>query len=228
MNTKSRFPRWAFTLVEAMVVIGILCLLIALVIPMRARMERRSSRIGCINNQKQIILSFKQWALDNDDKFPMAVSVTNGGAMECAATGSVWETFLVMSNELNVPKVLICPEDPATSRLTASAWGPTSPPAIPFTNNDNVSYFIGVDALDTRPTMVLCGDGNLTLRGQPVKSGLLNLLTNSPVGWTKRLPNHGAGGNVGLADGSVSSYPEKAFRQLLQKTGATTNRLAVP
>jgi competence protein ComGC len=45
-------------------------------------------KISCANGLKQMGLAFAVWAGDNNDKFPMAVSVTNGGAMEMANQGN--------------------------------------------------------------------------------------------------------------------------------------------
>ena len=51
------------------------------------------------------------WESDNNDKYPMSISVTNGGAMEAVLNGNPMRVFQVMSNELSIPKILICPED---------------------------------------------------------------------------------------------------------------------
>jgi hypothetical protein len=49
---------------------------------------------------------------------------------------------------------------------------------VPLTNDTSVSYFIGVDADDRYPGMLLSGDRNLSLNGVPAKPGLHNLNTN--------------------------------------------------
>ena len=102
----------AFTFPEFLFVICILAVASAvLLVPALLKAKRRSSRIGCANNLKQVSLAFKQWSLDNTDRYPMQVSVTNGGTMELVEQGNVFPHFLVMSNELNTPKILLCPED---------------------------------------------------------------------------------------------------------------------
>ncbi len=86
---------------------------------------RRSSRLGCDNNLKQIGLAFRTWAIDNDDQFPFNVSTNTGGTMEHCAVGSDgFDTnaalhFQVMSNELSTPWILVCPKDKLTKRC---AW----------------------------------------------------------------------------------------------------------
>jgi len=170
-------------------------------------------------------LSFRQWALDNNDKYPTQVSVTNGGAMEWARQGIAWPVFQVMSNELNAPKILVCPQDSDTNRYVASNFGsPQSPGA--FTNNQSLSYFVGLDADETQAQMFLTGDSNLEISGRRVRSGLVSLRTNRPVAWSA--PRHEHQGNVGLSDGSVQGYDTARLRQALIKTGDSANRIVMP
>jgi prepilin-type processing-associated H-X9-DG protein len=186
-------------------------------------------RIDCVNNVKQLGLSFRIWAGDNSDKYPMQLSVTNGGTMEHLASGVAWPHFQVLSNELNTPKILVCPEDkPRVKVLEKLQTEPeeSRSRAISFQNNCPLSYFVGVDAEESKPTMLLTGDDNLAIGGKPVASGLLSLWTNSAVGWNK--PRHPNGGNTCFADGSVQQISSPQLREALVNTGVATNRLAMP
>jgi len=206
----------AMTMVEAVVVIALLALLVAMILPTLDH-TGRSPRIPCLNNLKEIGTAYRVWAQDNDDKYPMQVAVKNGGAMELVAAGNVAACFQVMSNQLSTPKILICPTD--TNRIAATNF------AIGF-NNDNISYFVGLDADQTNPRMFLSGDDNFAIGGAPVKSGLLQLWTNAPVTWTAA--RHKFAGNIGLADGSVYQVNAESLQQALQQSGVATNRLAIP
>jgi prepilin-type processing-associated H-X9-DG protein len=206
----------ALTLTEVLVVIFVIAVAVALLLPALAAAKRKSARIGCVSNLKQIGIAYRLWEGDHGDKYPMAVSVTNGGAMELVATGNVAACFRVMSNELNTPKILLCPED--TRRVLATNWSTL--------NNSNISYFVGLDAVESKPQMILGGDDNFAIGGVPVKSGVLQLLTNTPVAWTK--DRHPGWGNICLADGSVQQLTMDGLRQALQQTGVATNRLAIP
>jgi prepilin-type processing-associated H-X9-DG protein len=217
------------TVWETLVVVVVLAVLLACLLPALMPPKRRASRINCINNLKQLGLAFHQWAQDNNDEFPMQVSVTNGGTMELIESGKVFVHFRVLSNELNTPKILFCWEESNPKRRPASRFDSSSPPdagQTTFTNDNNVSYFVGVDANQAHPAMILSGDDNFTVAGDPPKPGLLQLWTNHPVAWTAK--RHVNKGNVGLADGSVRLSANGHLRQILSQSGAATNRLAMP
>jgi prepilin-type processing-associated H-X9-DG protein len=216
---KPRFsnkPTSALTRVEVIVVIAVLVVAVALILPALAMAKRKTSKISCANDLKQVGIAFRLWEGDNNNKYPMTVSVTNGGAMELIATGNVAACFRVMSNEVNTPKILLCPED--TRRIWATNWSTL--------NNSNISYFVGLEAVESKPQMILEGDDNFAIGGVPVKSGVLQLLTNTPIAWTKG--RHKLYGNIGFADGSVQQLTTDGLRQALQQTGVATNRLVIP
>jgi len=217
---KARWPdrMSGFNLLECMVVAVVLSVLMGIYLSQAMRPRRHGHGPNCTNNLKQIGLAFRQWALDNNDKNPQQVSVTNGGTMELVGGGNVFPHFLVMSNELNTPMVLACPED-RTRKMTRL-----------FTTNfsdANISYFVGIDAVDTMPQMFLAGDCNFKISGKSVPSGIVKLGTNSSVGWTKRR-HKGPEGSVALADGSVQRFSSAKLREALANTGDMTNRLTIP
>jgi prepilin-type N-terminal cleavage/methylation domain-containing protein len=220
-----------FTLIELLVVIFVIAVVAVLVLPVLARAQHQIRNPTCVANLKQIGLCFKVWAGDNGDKYPMQVSVTNRGALELALNGDVAGIFRAMSNELNTPKVLVCPQD--TERATATNF------TTDF-NNSKISYFVGVDAMNNHPQMFLSGDDNFSVAGVPVKSGLLQIATNSTVAWTsgRHVSDNSLFwtparnkfvGCIGFADGSVRWQVTGTNLQLaLYSTGVATNRLVIP
>jgi prepilin-type processing-associated H-X9-DG protein len=213
----------ALTKIEVVVIVAVLAILAALFLPALAAAKRKSSRINCMGNLKQVGVAFRMWEGDNGDKYPMAVSVTNGGAMELVATGNVVACFQAMSNELSTPKILHCPED--THRLWATNFSTLK--------NSNISYFISADAVETYPQMILDGDDNLLVDGKPVQPGILNLRTGTTIAWTK--DRHHGVGNIGMADGSVQQVTSEGFQQATKEAsnstlvpGSVTNRWLIP
>jgi prepilin-type processing-associated H-X9-DG protein len=211
----------ALTITEVLVVVVVLAVLAAMLLPAGngSRIQAKARRINCVNNLKEIGLAYKIWAGDHSGKFPMQVSITetNGGTMELTATGNAVAPFQIMSNELGTPLLLYCTADKDHSRATN------------FTtdfNNSKISYFVGLNADQDHPQTFLSGDDNFAIDGVPVKSGLLELLTNAPISWTAA--RHVNQGNIGLADGSVQQATSSYLRQSLQQTGLATNRLAIP
>ncbi|MGA2247849.1 MAG: type II secretion system protein [Verrucomicrobiota bacterium] len=213
----------ALTLFEVGVVIAILVVLPAVLLPTLAATKRKSSRVFCTNNLKQIGLAYRIWAGDNNDTYPMGVPVTNGGSMELVATGNVVQTFQVMSNELSTVRILICDGDSDhagdVNRTYATNFYALS--------NSNVSYFVGVGVIsDANPPMILSGDSDFESGGRPPKTGLLSLGTNDPVAWQPLW--HGRSGNLGFNDGSVQTVNASGLHRYLVNGGFATNRLAIP
>jgi hypothetical protein len=100
MILNQQVVRLGFTRLDLLILAALAAVAVVL-LPLLARSNRRppSARIACMNNLKQVGLAYRQWAIDNNDKYPMRVSVTNGGAMETSGGRDVYLNFLVMSNE---------------------------------------------------------------------------------------------------------------------------------
>jgi prepilin-type N-terminal cleavage/methylation domain-containing protein/prepilin-type processing-associated H-X9-DG protein len=243
----------AFTLIELLVVIAVLALCAATLLPAFARTKAPAQRVYCANNLKGIGGSFQLWGRAHGDAFPMRVPAAEGGyggfiglrtlsPLQSASRG-VFGIFRCLSNELTSPKLLICPAE-NERRLAANTFAdvipPNSPSIKPFTNDLNVSYFVGVDAAETSPRALLAGDHNLGSDGNitPVKGFVTaptayspdfkvslgtNFITNGGVGWLSSM--HSNQGNVGLADGSVSQYNRFQLQKALRNSVVTTGLL---
>ena len=205
-----RFTSTGFTLVALLIIVAIVAILAAMLLPALASAKRKAQRINCVNNLKQCGLSFRIWSGDNNDKYPMA-AFDSFGTQELVA-----RYFQVMSNELSTPKVLICPADTRMAVLNFARL-----------KNQNVSYFIGLDADEADPQRFLDGDRNIVGAAAP-ENGILKLVPGGPVGWTAAM--HSNQGNVGLADGSVQQFSNSGLRTALKYSGDPTNtwRLAMP
>jgi prepilin-type N-terminal cleavage/methylation domain-containing protein len=129
-----------FTLIEMLVVMAVITVLAALLLPaigsathgatnsslvtdsnsldqVATHEEAVATYQPCLNNLKQVSRALKLWAVDHNGKFPFNVSTNEGGTMElCSREIGQFDqsTFLIfkqMSNELVIPKILVCPAD---------------------------------------------------------------------------------------------------------------------
>jgi len=121
-----------------------------------ASASRNSGEINSVNNLKQIGLAFRIWEGDHGDQFPFNVSQAKGGTRELSNPDSNGfeqnpaPVFMVMSNELSTPRILVCPNDPAHhvaadfSQLTSA----------------NISYELrtGAKISDSNPDEILAVD----------------------------------------------------------------------
>lgn len=210
--------RKAFTLRELLILVGVLLLLACVVLPCIGNHRRQVKARACIQNLKQIGVGFRTWALDCGDSYPTQVTLNSGGAKERVEMGQVFFTFAVMSNEIGSPRILACPED--VDKVALDAFGPSF-------SNTNVSYFIGADAQDTFPQMLLIGDRNLAYKGDPIAPGLFVVTSNrSALSWTRSM--HNERGHIGLADGSVRDVNSKQLAFAAANQSCDTNRLVIP
>jgi hypothetical protein len=206
----------ALTLTEVLVVIVVAAILFGVMLPWLAhRYPGRPHRLNCTRNLKEVGLAFQVWALDHGDKFPMAVSTHRGGSLEFVPAGETFRHLVALSNELSSPKVLVCPAD--LMRRPAARLGKV--------RSHNLSYFVGLDADQASPQMILAGDRNVT-GGTTTTEVITYFRTNSLAGWTSGL--HSNCGNIGLADGSVQTVNGASLRQQLHQQGKEFIRLAIP
>jgi len=227
------------------VVIAIIAILAAMLLPALSQAKRQARMIHCVNNLKQTGLAFHLWGLDNNGRYPMEVPQSQGGALP--ATGvmkasDAFRVFQVMFNELQTPRILMCPTDERRARTNWDSSGA----GADFVDNTAISYFVGGNYFvggynlatvgpprtnsptPRDPLIFLTGDRNVyntahanaalypygcSPASVPISLGAVFPAAATAPGWTRKL--HHERGIVLLGDSSVHRMSGSKLRQAL-------------
>ena len=116
------------TLVELLVVIGIIAVLLALLISAAMRVRQTALRLQSTNNLRQIIIATHNFASDNHDRLPMldgdVRSANRGQSLFIALLpyidqGNAYNQLLANSARALLVKEFISPADPTAGQATA-------------------------------------------------------------------------------------------------------------
>ena len=127
---RSRLAR-AFTLTELMVVIGIIAILAGLLLPVLSRGKDKALMIKCMSNNKQLVLAWRMFLDEHDDKLPGNYVGQNAKGKYRGNTNLTWclgylnvfedtsadntDVSLLKTSQLgpyaNSPEIFKCPSD---------------------------------------------------------------------------------------------------------------------
>ena len=252
MNKQLRTKIGAFTLIELLVVIAIIGILASMLLPALGKAKAKANRIKCVNNQKQLGTAFRVFASDNGDLYPtkctgntyIGTSFVAPGVIGTAA--AAWQVYQSMWNELQTPKVLLCPSDRsrATQNRTTDFNGLAGAPGgitanslgwatAPINQNISTSYAANTQADEARPIGVLTVDRNIavsSIAGASTAVSLTNQrITVGAAGtpptyfWVGGAANaiHDLQGNLTFADGSVQQATATVLQTSMLNAGTS-------
>src|SRR4051812_28599269 len=216
-----RRRRRGFSLIELVIVIGIIALLLALLLPMIARSREQANRTTCTNNLRQWGIALHTYADGNDGAFPynggpLPPNIPAGGRGLCENSTVVqqfWRDYLIKdwtAAKRAAPNVLFCPNQ---SWLRTDDKDPTL-------ENGLCGYFYlpGRDPADAGGMRYfLAGDGWVekkkfggAFRRTPIASdvSVYDTRDGSWLPYTSHVRRNGgpAGGNFLFEDGHVAWY----------------------
>ena len=98
----------AFTLVEIMIIVGIIGFLAVIAVPNFIRARGRSQAVTCINNLRQIGSATTQWALENKRSGTAQVLFSDirdylRGEIVCPAGGTCFDDSYTITNASSAP-----------------------------------------------------------------------------------------------------------------------------
>jgi len=211
-------------LLELLCVIAVIAILAALLLPTLTQAKDRAKQTQCAGQLKDIAVAFHSFAHDHNNQFPMQIPVAAGGSMLVAPRGNsnrsaaelvlAYRHFQVLAGELRTPKMVICPAD---TRL----------PAVSFSvlSNQNLSYFVALNAELGNANSLLAGDRNLTNDWSPPTS-VQRVGPNYLFRWSQEL--HRFRGNLLFSDGHVDQTTDKGLQMLRKSTGGLGYALNLP
>jgi prepilin-type N-terminal cleavage/methylation domain-containing protein len=134
MRCRSRRPR-AFTLVELLVVIGIIAVLVAILLPVMGKARESARRTVCLSNLRQVHAIFHMYAIENRDLVPLGYRAGRKqfNSMIYSATSGKYCIFgvLYMNGQMNEPDVFFCPSNLDPQSILGSETNPWPAPAPP-------------------------------------------------------------------------------------------------
>lgn len=211
VSIKSTARQHAFTLLELLIVIGIIAVLAGLMLPALSLAKEKARRAQCTANLKQIVLAMHYFSGDFE-VYPWRLPHADGGSQTMTQAA---KTFQVMRDYLVTPSLLVCPSD--QRQLIDNIF---------YVKNTNVSYFVGIEAMEDQPSILIAGDRNIE-GGRPGRNcpvaqvnGVATEFSNTQIpnaGWSKLI--HNRKGNIALGDGSAHQVSPAELRERLLGSG---------
>jgi prepilin-type processing-associated H-X9-DG protein len=190
----------AFSLLELLVVVGIIALLVAILLPVLSKARRAAQMTACAANVRQIVMALGIYAQGNGDRLPYQINDQTD-----------WSGTLLGSGAS--PSVFRCPTDESARRsapgytairsygVNCGPYVPSSPPCYapwPPIRNARPSRLRAV-----ANHVVLIADNHGQFVDSAAYVGFIEVEGLDGVAWGVHRDGRGRGDNYGYADGHV-------------------------
>jgi prepilin-type N-terminal cleavage/methylation domain-containing protein/prepilin-type processing-associated H-X9-DG protein len=188
-----------FTLVELLVVIGIIGILAAIAFPGYSMAINHAHCAGCASNMRVLGTAFTLYANDHDEQLP--------GRSTGEGTDK-WPTLLLPY--VPGPQVYVDPGDPVAIKLTSQSLvssGGANNSSFFFNGFNDLGFYSNPNATVTMPQ--IASSGPLIILGEEVSGGGQYYMdfTEGNQDDILRKTNYFGGANYTFADGSVQFLP---------------------
>jgi hypothetical protein len=154
------------------------------------------------------------------------VAVADGGSgwLVTVPQPDDWtDNYRAASNELVTPKILVCPTD-KNKTVPPGLTGPgpkKAAAAAPAQNawslldgNKHISYFLGLDAQESKPQTILAGDSGIS-SGYALQDLTFSGNNGTSIDVTFDATMHEGSGHIVLSDASVHHVSTAQFREYI-------------
>jgi prepilin-type N-terminal cleavage/methylation domain-containing protein/prepilin-type processing-associated H-X9-DG protein len=118
LQERPQIRSFGFTLIELLVVIAIIAILAGILLPALAKAKTKAQGVFCMNNTHQLMLAWKYYVDDNNDKLPFAYAENSGRPVTYNAA---WVHGNVDSPN-HVPSFPNDVWNPTNTLMTGSIW----------------------------------------------------------------------------------------------------------
>src|SRR5829696_1654385 len=233
-----RRRRGAFTLVELLVVIGIIAVLIGILLPTLSRARESAKKTACLSNLRELGNAFRLYAAGNRDAMPIgAVGNSNLATLEKQFSYVVkWDSgsaatilsmgHLAMAGFAKSPKTYYCPSEQSDPLFVFDSpenpWvfdRPGVNPLTPVNHHLRLSYNTrpmcawSIDPGTPLPFILKCPDYASNVYGMPRQAKMKNkaVLSDIVIAPQSVKNRHKRGINVLYANGSGQWVEMKAL-----------------
>jgi prepilin-type processing-associated H-X9-DG protein/prepilin-type N-terminal cleavage/methylation domain-containing protein len=208
----------AFTLIEILVVVGVIALLAALLFPVFGRVRENGRRVSCTNNLRQLGLAFQQYVQDSSGRLPYAgnyqgwapglghwVSGTRMPSGSGLALDSAPFTYNTDGRSANVYDGALYPYVKNVGAYMCPSTEDVDKKKLAYSMNCAIA---GLNTLRIRtPSEIIL----LVDEGKSLNDGYFWAVGGSNPNTDELTKAHNGGGNLLFADGHVKFFPFESF-----------------